>query len=90
MTNTRLFAPTAPRLGWVLALTSTAYFMVVLDSSVVLTALPRMQRDLHTDLASACSWLPSWAGSGASPTRWCRSGSSAAGRSPSVTRPRSL
>jgi EmrB/QacA subfamily drug resistance transporter len=43
---------TAPRLGWVLALTSTAYFMVVLDSSVVLTALPRMQYDLHADLAS--------------------------------------
>lgn len=42
----------AVRLGWVLALTSTAYFMVVLDSSVVLTALPRMQRDLHADLAS--------------------------------------
>ena len=42
----------AIRLGWVLALTSTAYFMVVLDSSVVLTALPRMQRDLHADLAS--------------------------------------
>lgn len=42
----------AARLGWVLALTSTAYFMVVLDSSVVLTALPRMQRDLHADLAS--------------------------------------
>src|SRR4051812_24446652 len=39
-------------LGWVLVLTSTAYFMVVLDSSVVLTALPRMQRDLHADLAS--------------------------------------
>jgi EmrB/QacA subfamily drug resistance transporter len=41
-----------PRLGWVLALTSTAYFMVVLDSVVVITALPRMQRDLHAGLAS--------------------------------------
>ena len=30
-----------PRLGWVLGLTSTAYFMVVLDSVVVITALPR-------------------------------------------------
>ncbi|HEX6523725.1 MAG TPA: MFS transporter [Streptosporangiaceae bacterium] len=40
------------RLGWVLGLTSTAYFMVVLDSSVVLTALPRMQRDLHAGPAS--------------------------------------
>ena len=43
---------TNPRLGWVLALTSTAYFMVVLDSVVVITALPRMQRDLHVSLAS--------------------------------------
>src|ERR1700761_2602681 len=41
-----------PRLGWVLGLTSTAYFMVVLDSVVVITALPRMQRDLHASLAS--------------------------------------
>jgi EmrB/QacA subfamily drug resistance transporter len=40
------------RLGWVMALTSTAYFMVVLDSVVVITALPRMQRDLHVSLAS--------------------------------------
>jgi EmrB/QacA subfamily drug resistance transporter len=39
-------------LGWVVALTSTAYFMVVLDSVVVITALPRMQRDLHVSLAS--------------------------------------
>src|ERR1700755_1384946 len=40
------------RLGWVVALTSTAYFMVVLDSVVVITALPRMQRDLHVSLSS--------------------------------------
>jgi EmrB/QacA subfamily drug resistance transporter len=39
-------------LGWVLGLASTAYFMVVLDSVVVTTALPRMQRDLHAGLAS--------------------------------------
>ena len=43
---------TRPHLGWVLGLTSTAYFMVVLDSVVVITALPRMQRDLHVGLAS--------------------------------------
>ncbi len=30
-----------PHLGWVLGVTSTAYFMVVLDSVVVITALPR-------------------------------------------------
>src|SRR5437667_661331 len=39
-------------LGWVLGLTSTAYFMVVLDSVVVIVALPRMQRDLHVGLGS--------------------------------------
>jgi EmrB/QacA subfamily drug resistance transporter len=43
---------TATGLGWVLTLTSTAYFMVVLDALVVTTALPRMQRDLHANLAS--------------------------------------
>src|SRR5258708_3947363 len=41
-----------PRLGWILGLTSAAYFMVVLDSLVVITALPRMQRDLHVGLAT--------------------------------------
>jgi EmrB/QacA subfamily drug resistance transporter len=40
------------RLGWVVGLTSIAYFMVVLDSVVVITALPRMQRDLHVSLSS--------------------------------------
>ena len=40
------------RLGWVLGLTSTGYFMVVLDSVVVITALPRMQHDLHASLSS--------------------------------------
>jgi EmrB/QacA subfamily drug resistance transporter len=39
-------------LHWVLALTSTAYFMVVLDALVVITALPQMQRDLHAGIAS--------------------------------------
>jgi hypothetical protein len=34
-------------LGWVLGLTSTAYFMVVLDSVVVITALPRMKPYMH-------------------------------------------
>jgi EmrB/QacA subfamily drug resistance transporter len=45
-------AATNRGLGWVVALTSTAYFMVVLDSVVVITALPRMQRDLHVSLSS--------------------------------------
>jgi EmrB/QacA subfamily drug resistance transporter len=52
MTNTRsLSTVTTIRPRWVLALTSTAYFMVVLDSVVVITALPRMQQDLHADFA---------------------------------------
>jgi EmrB/QacA subfamily drug resistance transporter len=38
------------RLRWVLALTSLAYFIVVLDSLVVVTALPRIQQDLHVGL----------------------------------------
>ncbi|HEX9353029.1 MAG TPA: DHA2 family efflux MFS transporter permease subunit [Streptosporangiaceae bacterium] len=45
-------APRQPRLGWTLGLTSVAYFMVVLDSLVVITALPRMQHDLHAGLAT--------------------------------------
>src|SRR6201986_4293679 len=40
------------RLGWVLGLTATAYFMVALDATVVSTALPRMQADLHVGLTS--------------------------------------
>ncbi len=40
------------RLRWVLALTSLAYFIVVLDSLVVVTALPRMQQDLHVGLGT--------------------------------------
>jgi EmrB/QacA subfamily drug resistance transporter len=40
------------KLRWVVGLTSTAYFMVVLDAVVVITALPRMQRDLHVGVSS--------------------------------------
>jgi EmrB/QacA subfamily drug resistance transporter len=43
---------TSRALRWVVGLTSTAYFMVVLDSVVVITALPRMQRDLHVAVSS--------------------------------------
>src|SRR5215471_14530536 len=43
------------RRGWVLGLTSAAYFMVVLDALVVITALPRMQLDLHVGLP-AMQW----------------------------------
>jgi EmrB/QacA subfamily drug resistance transporter len=42
----------ATQLRWVLILTSTAYFMVILDTGALFTALPRMQRDLHASLAS--------------------------------------
>jgi len=48
-------APQRIRRGWVLGLTSAAYFMVVLDSLVVITALPQMQRDLHVGLP-ALQW----------------------------------
>ena len=51
MTDTRTEEPKT-RLGWVVGLTSTAYFMVALDALVVITALPRMQRDLHVGLSS--------------------------------------
>src|SRR5215467_6969803 len=47
--------PQRTRRGWVLGLTSAAYFMVVLDSLVVITALPQMQRDLHVGLP-ALQW----------------------------------
>jgi EmrB/QacA subfamily drug resistance transporter len=40
------------RLGAVVGLTSTAYFMVVLDAVVVVMALPAMQRDLHVGISS--------------------------------------
>ena len=43
---------TKKSLGWVLGLTSLSFFMVVLDSLVVITALPRMQRDLHVGIAT--------------------------------------
>jgi EmrB/QacA subfamily drug resistance transporter len=38
--------------GWALALTSVAFFMVALDTLVVITALPAMQRDLHASLST--------------------------------------
>ena len=45
-------AAQATQLRWVLILTSTAYFMVILDTGALFTALPRMQRDLHASIAS--------------------------------------
>ncbi len=45
-------AVTNRALRWVVGLTSTAYFMVILDSVVVVTALPRMQRDLNVGVSS--------------------------------------
>jgi EmrB/QacA subfamily drug resistance transporter len=45
-------APSKDRLGWILGLTSTAYFMVALDALVVITALPRMGEDLHVGLST--------------------------------------
>jgi EmrB/QacA subfamily drug resistance transporter len=40
------------RRGWALALTAVAYFMVVLDSLVVITALPAMHRELGGGLST--------------------------------------
>jgi len=52
LSSTTADARSQTRLGWVLGLTSTAYFMVVIDAVVVITALPRMQRDLQVSLSS--------------------------------------
>src|SRR5262249_11606340 len=52
VSSTTLDAQNRTRLGWGLGLTSTAYFMVVIDAVVVITALPRMQRDLGASLSS--------------------------------------
>src|SRR5438477_4739720 len=41
-----------PRPIWTLALTAIAFFMVALDSLVVVTALPAIQRELHASLAT--------------------------------------
>ena len=43
---------TSRALRWLVGLTSAAYFMVVLDSVVVITALPRMHRDLQVGVSS--------------------------------------
>lgn len=46
-------APTdRQRLGWTLGLTSVAFFMVVLDALVVITALPAMQRELGGSIST--------------------------------------
>src|SRR5215469_6903347 len=52
LSSTTADAQGKTRLGWVLGLTSTAYFMVVIDAVVVITALPQMQRDLKVSLSS--------------------------------------
>jgi len=44
--------PAAIRLGWTLALTATALFMITLDALVVMTALPHIGADLHVGLSS--------------------------------------
>jgi EmrB/QacA subfamily drug resistance transporter len=44
--------PQGLRLGWVLVLTSAAFFMTCLDSLVVATALPHIQESLHVGFAS--------------------------------------
>src|SRR2546430_16913320 len=47
MSPTLAIAPKQPtRTGWALLLTSVAFFMVTLDSLVVVTALPAIHREL--------------------------------------------
>ena len=47
MSPTLAIAPKQPtRAGWALLLTSVAFFMVTLDSLVVVTALPAIHREL--------------------------------------------
>jgi predicted MFS family arabinose efflux permease len=47
MSPTLAIAPKQPtRAGWALFLTSVAFFMVTLDSLVVVTALPAIHREL--------------------------------------------
>src|SRR5260370_1852789 len=47
MSPTPAIAPEQPtRAGWALLLTSAAFFMVTLDSLVVVTALPAIHREL--------------------------------------------
>jgi len=51
----QLPATTRSQSIWTLALTGIAFFMVALDSLVVVTALPAIQRELHANLA-ALEW----------------------------------
>ncbi|TMD39687.1 MAG: DHA2 family efflux MFS transporter permease subunit [Chloroflexi bacterium] len=48
----QLQATTRAQSIWTLALTGIAFFMVALDSLVVVTALPAIQRELHASLAT--------------------------------------
>src|SRR5438128_9796415 len=45
-----------PSRGWALGLTAVASFMAALDTLVVITALPAMQRDLRADV-STLQWV---------------------------------
>jgi EmrB/QacA subfamily drug resistance transporter len=49
--ETNMRSQTPPRLGWVLVLTSTAFFMIALDALVVMVALPRIEHDLQVGVA---------------------------------------
>ena len=48
----KIVQPRGTGSAWTLILTSVAAFMVALDSLVVVTALPSMQRDLHAGLST--------------------------------------
>jgi EmrB/QacA subfamily drug resistance transporter len=51
-TSTSTRNATATRNGWALVLTSIAYFMVALDSLVVITALPEIGHSLHAGIGT--------------------------------------
>src|SRR5258707_3152389 len=53
MSPTPAIAPKQPtRAGWALLLTSVAFFMVTLDSLVVVTALPAIHRELGGQIST--------------------------------------
>ena len=54
--TTGVAAGRRPRLGWILGLTSAAYFMVVLDSLVVITARATPSSD-PVPLEPLASWI---------------------------------
>ena len=86
MSPTLAIAPKQPtRTGWALLLTSVAFFMVTLDSLVVVTALPAIHRELGGQVSTlewaVNAYLLVFA-AGSSPRRASASASAADGCTP--------